>query len=132
MASGATTEAIELTHDGNFPAPATITYTLSKDSGITAGNTVYLYYHNGETLELIAQDAITVAEDNSVTFTLAHASAYVFSTEKVEAATVADNVEQAIKAIGTVTYTDESKDAIERRENSMICLWPSTLTIKIW
>lgn len=111
---GATTEAIELTHDGNFPAPATITYTLSKDSGITAGNTVYLYYHNGETLELIAQDAITVAEDNSVTFTLAHASAYVFSTEKVEAATVADNVEQAIKAIGTVTYTDESKDAIEK------------------
>lgn len=111
---GATTEAIELTHDGNFPAPATITYTLSKDSDITAGNTVYLYYHNGETLELIAQDAITVAEDNSVTFTLAHASAYVFSTEKVEAATVADNVEQAIKAIGTVTYTDESKAAIEK------------------
>ena len=111
---GAKTEAIQLTHDGNFPAPATITYTLSKDSAITAGNTVYLYYHNGETLELIAQDAITVAEDNSVTFTLAHASAYVFSTEKVEAATVADNVEQAIKAIGTVTYTDESKDAIEK------------------
>ncbi len=111
---GAKTEAIELTHDGNFPAPATITYTLSKDSAITAGNTVYLYYHNGETLELIAQDAITVAEDKSVTFTLAHASAYVFSTEKVEAATVADNVEQAIKAIGTVTYTDESKDAIEK------------------
>lgn len=111
---GAATEAIQLTHDGNFPAPATITYTLSKDSAITAGNTVYLYYHNGETLELIAQDAITVAEDNSVTFTLAHASAYVFSTEKVEAATVADNVEQAIKAIGTVTYTDESKDAIEK------------------
>ena len=111
---GAATEAIQLTHDGNFPAPATITYTLSKDSDITAGNTVYLYYHNGETLELIAQDAITVAEDNSVTFTLAHASAYVFSTEKVEAATVADNVEQAIKAIGTVTYTDESKDAIEK------------------
>lgn len=111
---GAATEAIQLTHDGNFPAPATITYTLSKESGITAGNTVYLYYHNGETLELIAQDAITVAEDNSVTFTLAHASAYVFSTEKVEAATVADNVEQAIKAIGTVTYTDESKDAIEK------------------
>lgn len=111
---GAATEAIQLTHDGNFPAPATITYTLSKDSDIIAGNTVYLYYHNGETLELIAQDAITVAEDNSVTFTLAHASAYVFSTEKVEAATVADNVEQAIKAIGTVTYTDESKDAIEK------------------
>lgn len=111
---GATTEAIQLTHDGNFPAPATITYTLSKESDITAGNTVYLYYHNGETLELIAQDAITVAEDNSVTFTLAHASAYVFSTEKVEAATVADNVEQAIKAIGTVTYTDESKAAIEK------------------
>lgn len=111
---GAATEAIQLTHDGNFPAPATITYTLSKESGITAGNTVYLYYHNGETLELIAQDAITVAEDNSVTFTLAHASAYVFSTEKVEAATVADNVEQAIKAIGTVTYTDESKAAIEK------------------
>ena len=111
---GAATEAIQLTHDGNFPAPATITYTLSKDSDITAGNTVYLYYHNGETLELIAQDAITVAEDKSVTFTLAHASAYVFSTEKVEAATVADNVEQAIKAIGTVTYTDESKDAIEK------------------
>ena len=77
-------------------------------------NTVYLYYYNDGALELIAQDAITVAEDNSVTFTLAHASAYVFSTEKVEAATVADNVEQAIKAIGTVTYTDESKDAIEK------------------
>lgn len=111
---GATTEAIQLTHDGNFPAPATITYTLSSDSGITAGATVYLYYYNDGALELIAQDAITVAEDNSVTFTLAHASAYVFSTEKVEAATVADNVEQAIKAIGTVTYTDESKDAIEK------------------
>ena len=108
---GATTEAIQLTHDGNFPAPATITYTLTDITGV---DTVYLYYHNGETLELIAQDAITVAEDNSVTFTLAHASAYVFSTEKVEAATVADNVEQAIKAIGTVTYTDESKDAIEK------------------
>lgn len=110
----AATEAIQLTHDGNFPAPATITYTLSSDSGITAGATVYLYYYNDGALELIAQDAITVAEDNSVTFTLAHASAYVFSTEKVEAATVADNVEQAIKAIGTVTYTDESKDAIEK------------------
>lgn len=110
----AATEAIQLTHDGNFPAPATITYTLSSGSGITAGATVYLYYYNDGALELIAQDAITVAEDNSVTFTLAHASAYVFSTEKVEAATVADNVEQAIKAIGTVTYTDESKDAIEK------------------
>lgn len=110
----AATEAIQLTHDGNFPAPATITYTLSSGSGITAGATVYLYYYNDGALELIAQDAITVAEDKSVTFTLAHASAYVFSTEKVEAATVADNVEQAIKAIGTVTYTDESKDAIEK------------------
>lgn len=108
---GVTTEAIELTHDGNFPAPATITYTLTDITGV---DTVYLYYYNDGALELIAQDAITVAEDNSVTFTLAHASAYVFSTEKVEAATVADNVEQAIKAIGTVTYTDESKDAIEK------------------
>lgn len=108
---GATTEAIELTHDGNFPAPATITYTLTD---ITDVDTVYLYYYNDGALELMAQDAITVAEDNSVTFTLAHASAYVFSTEKVEAATVADNVEQAIKAIGTVTYTDESKAAIEK------------------
>lgn len=108
---GAKTEAIELTHDGNFPAPATITYTLTDITGV---DTVYLYYYNDGALELIAQDAITVAEDNSVTFTLAHASAYVFSTEKVEAATVADNVEQAIKAIGTVTYTDESKDAIEK------------------
>lgn len=108
---GATTEAIELTHDGNFPAPATITYTLTAITGV---DTVYLYYYNDGALELIAQDAITVAEDNSVTFTLAHASAYVFSTEKVEAATVADNVEQAIKAIGTVTYTDESKAAIEK------------------
>lgn len=108
---GAKTEAIELTHDGNFPAPATITYTLTDITGV---DTVYLYYYNDGALELMAQDAITVAEDNSVTFTLAHASAYVFSTEKVEAATVADNVEQAIKAIGTVTYTDESKDAIEK------------------
>lgn len=108
---GATTEAIELTHDGNFPAPATITYTLTDITGV---DTVYLYYYNDGALELMAQDAITVAEDNSVTFTLAHASAYVFSTEKVEAATVADNVEQAIKAIGTVTYTDESKAAIEK------------------
>ncbi|WP_415931678.1 Ig-like domain-containing protein [Zhenpiania hominis] len=107
---GATTEAIELTHDGNFPAPATITYTLTYITGV---DTVYLYYYNDGALELMAQDALTVA-DNSVTFTLAHASAYVFSTEKVEAATVADNVEQAIKAIGTVTYTDESKDAIEK------------------
>ena len=111
---GATTEAIELTHDGNFPAPATITYTLSKGSGITAGNTVYLYYHNGETLELIAQDAITVAEDNSVTFTLAHASAYVFSAEQIEATTVAENIEEVIAAIGTVTYGDETKAAIEK------------------
>lgn len=108
---GVTTEAIELTHDGNFPAPATITYTLTDITGV---DTVYLYYYNDGALELMAQDAITVAEDNSVTFTLAHASAYVFSTEKVEAATVADNVEQAIKAIGTVTYTDESKAAIEK------------------
>ena len=108
---GAKTEAIELTHDGNFPAPATITYTLTDITGV---DTVYLYYYNDGALELMAQDAITVAEDNSVTFTLAHASAYVFSTEKVEAATVADNVEQAIKAIGTVTYTDESKAAIEK------------------
>ena len=107
----AATEAIELTHDGNFPAPATITYTLTDITGV---DTVYLYYYNDGALELMAQDAITVAEDNSVTFTLAHASAYVFSTEKVEAATVADNVEQAIKAIGTVTYTDESKAAIEK------------------
>ncbi len=109
-----TTEAIELTHDGNFPAPATITYTLSEASKINAGNTVYLYYYNDGTLDLVAQDTITVKEGRKVTFTLAHASAYVFSTEKVEAATVADNVEQAIKAIGTVTYTDESKAAIEK------------------
>lgn len=111
---GANTEAIELTHDGNFPAPATITYTLSEASKINAGNTVYLYYYNDGTLDLVAQDTITVKEGRKVTFTLAHASAYVFSTEKVEAATVADNVEQAIKAIGTVTYTDESKAAIEK------------------
>lgn len=110
----AATEAIELTHDGNFPAPATITYTLSEASKINAGNTVYLYYYNDGTLDLVAQDTITVKEGRKVTFTLAHASAYVFSTEKVEAATVADNVEQAIKAIGTVTYTDESKAAIEK------------------
>ena len=111
---GANTEAIQLAHDGNFPAPATITYTLSEASKINAGNTVYLYYYNDGTLDLVAQDTITVKEGRKVTFTLAHASAYVFSTEKVEAATVADNVEQAIKAIGTVTYTDESKDAIEK------------------
>lgn len=111
---GAATEAIQLTHDGNFPAPATITYTLSEASKINAGNTVYLYYYNDGTLDLVAQDTITVKEGRKVTFTLAHASAYVFSTEKVEAATVADNVEQAIKAIGTVTYTDESKAAIEK------------------
>lgn len=111
---GANTEAIQLAHDGNFPAPATITYTLSEASKINAGNTVYLYYYNDGTLDLVAQDTITVKEGRKVTFTLAHASAYVFSTEKVEAATVADNVEQAIKAIGTVTYTDESKAAIEK------------------
>ena len=111
---GANTEAIQMAHDGNFPAPATITYTLSEASKINAGNTVYLYYYNDGTLDLVAQDTITVKEGRKVTFTLAHASAYVFSTEKVEAATVADNVEQAIKAIGTVTYTDESKDAIEK------------------
>lgn len=110
----AATEAIQLAHDGNFPAPATITYTLSEASKINAGNTVYLYYYNDGTLDLVAQDTITVKEGRKVTFTLAHASAYVFSTEKVEAATVADNVEQAIKAIGTVTYTDESKAAIEK------------------
>lgn len=111
---GANTEAIQLAHDGNFPAPATITYTLSEASKINAGNTVYLYYYNDGTLDLVAQDTITVKEGRKVTFTLAHASAYVFSTEKVEAATVADNVEQAIKAIGTVTYTDETKAAIEK------------------
>ena len=111
---GANTEAIQLAHDGNFPAPATITYTLSEACKINAGNTVYLYYYNDGTLDLVAQDTITVKEGRKVTFTLAHASAYVFSTEKVEAATVADNVEQAIKAIGTVTYTDETKAAIEK------------------
>ena len=113
---GATTEAIELTHDGNFPAPATITYTLSSDSGITAGATVYLYYYNDYNdgaLELMAQDALTVA-DNSVTFTLAHASAYVFSAEQIEATTVAENIEEVIAAIGTVTYGDETKAAIEK------------------
>lgn len=110
----AETEAIELTHEGNFPAPATITYTLT-NKNIKVGDTVYLYYYNNNgTLDLVAQDTITVKEGGKVTFTLAHASAYVFSTEKVEAETVADNVEQAIKAIGTVTYGDETKVAIEK------------------
>lgn len=107
---GATTEAIELTHDGNFPAPATITYTLTDITGV---DTVYLYYYNDGALELMAQDALTVA-DNSVTFTLAHASAYVFSTEPIEATTVANDIEKAIEAIGTVTYGDETKAAIKK------------------
>ncbi|WP_415929290.1 Ig-like domain-containing protein [Zhenpiania hominis] len=107
---GATTEAIELTHGGNFPAPATITYTLTDITGV---DTVYLYYYNDGALELMAQDALTVA-DNSVTFTLAHASAYVFSTEPIEATTVANDIEKAIEAIGTVTYGDETKAAIKK------------------
>lgn len=107
---GAATEAIELTHDGNFPAPATITYTLTNITGV---DTVYLYYYNDGALELMAQDALTVA-DNSVTFTLAHASAYVFSAEQIEATTVAENIEEVIAAIGTVTYGDETKAAIEK------------------
>lgn len=89
LPTGAKTMGITLAHEGNFPAPATITIGVDKDT-FKPGDAVYLYYINSSTkkLEMVGDKALTVSDDNTVTFTLEHASEYVISS--AAAATTVD------------------------------------------
>ncbi len=86
---GVKTMAISLAHHGNFPAPVQITIPI--DPAVASPNeTVYLYYINKDTnkLELIGGKGIVVANDNTITFTLDHASDYVVSTAPAKATAI--------------------------------------------
>lgn len=102
---------LTLSHEGDFPAPATITIAINDDS-IKDGDTVYIYYLNNGKLQLIDNGPLTV-KDRKVTFTLSHASDYVISSEPIEPETAADSVDALIGKIGTVAYTDDVYQAIK-------------------
>lgn len=102
---------LTLSHEGDFPAPATITIAIN-DNSIKDGDTVYIYYLNNGKLQLIDNGPLTV-KDRKVTFTLSHASDYVISSEPIEPETAADSVDALIGKIGTVAYTDDVYQAIK-------------------
>lgn len=107
---------LAISHEGDFPAPATITITVN-DETIKDGDTVYIYYLNNEKLQLIDNGPLTV-KDRKVTFTLSHASKYVISNEPIEPADAADIVDALIGKIGTVVYTDDVYQAIKAAKDA--------------
>ena len=108
---------LAISHEGDFPAPATITITVN-DETIKDGDTVYIYYlNNNEKLQLIDNGPLTV-KDGKVTFTLSHASEYVISNEPIEPADAADIVDALIGKIGTVVYTDDVYQAIKAAKDA--------------
>ncbi|MCQ4635331.1 Ig-like domain-containing protein [Anaerovorax odorimutans] len=85
LPAGTKTMGITLAHNGDFPAPANITLSVDKNK-FKAGDTVYLYYINPNTkkLEQIGDKPLTVSDEYTVTFTLAHASEYVITSAAVK------------------------------------------------
>ncbi|MCQ4635333.1 Ig-like domain-containing protein [Anaerovorax odorimutans] len=105
-------EKIRLEHEGDFPAPATITLSLTNQK-VQEGQKGYLYYENGDELTLIDHGIVEVKANKEVAITLTHASEYVFSTKQMEPAIAADSVENSIKNIGKVVYSAKTGKAIK-------------------
>lgn len=77
----ASTMKLQLAHEGKFPVPVTIT--LDVEDKFKPGELVYIYYINKDTgaVEAVNGSPFTVQSDNTISFTLEHASSYVMSSE---------------------------------------------------
>ncbi len=70
---------LELTHEGEFPFEAILTYSVDPQYN---GRTLYMYYLNPST-GVLDYISATVVSNGKATFVFDHASVYVITTEKI-------------------------------------------------